>query len=284
MNKPTDKLGDPGKKKLRRHFLTKIHVETRASFAEPIKQRDEAKAELDQFNKMIPTTLISKENPTVKEAFVLSAEGEYDQKGEKVERQTPAALPPLSADLPKNRLGFAKWITAKQHPLTSRVAVNRFWQQVFGIGIVKTSEDFGAQGDRPSHPELLDWLASDFVENGWDISRLMKMIVMSSTYRQSSYVSPELYKKDPDNRLLARGPRFRLDAEMLRDQALSVSGLLVPNTRRTRRKTAAARRTLVCCRVFWVPIPFDSARTMVRTKSTVEVCIHFGNGRLRRLR
>jgi Protein of unknown function (DUF1553) len=136
-------------------------------------------------------------------------------------------LPPLSAGAPVNRLGFAKWLIAPGHPLTARVAVNRFWLQVFGTGIVKTAEDFGAQGEPPSHPELLDWLAVRFREDGWNLKRFMKRLVMSAVYRQSSRVNLEILAKDPANRLLARGPRFRLDAETLRDQALFVSGLLI---------------------------------------------------------
>jgi hypothetical protein len=124
-------------------------------------------------------------------------------------------------------LGLAQWLVDPGHPLTARVAVNRFWLQVFGTGIVKTAEDFGSQGDVPSHPGLLDWLAVQFIEDGWDIKATMKRLVLSSTYRQSSRWTPELAQRDPENRLLARGPRYRLDAEMLRDQALAVSGLLV---------------------------------------------------------
>ena len=142
-------------------------------------------------------------------------------------RAVPAFLPPLPPGAPVNRLGFAQWLIAPEHPLTARVAVNRLWLQVFGTGIVKTAEDFGAQGEPPSHPELLDWLAVQFREDGWDVKRFMKRLVMSATYRQSSRVTPETLAKDPANRLLARGPRFRLDAEMLRDQALFAGGLLV---------------------------------------------------------
>ncbi len=222
-----EKVGDSDKQKLREFFLLNVYSESRVELADELRQRDESKKKLDEFNNNLPTTLVSRESPEIKQAFVL-IRGEYDHPGERVERDTPAALPRFTDDLPRNRLGFARWLTSDKHPLAARVAVNRFWQQVFGTGIVKTSEDFGAQGDVPSHPELLDWLATDFAEHGWDVRRLMKMLVLSSTYRQSSTVSPELEAKDPANRLLGRGPRFRLDAEMLRDQALSVSGLLDP--------------------------------------------------------
>jgi hypothetical protein len=139
----------------------------------------------------------------------------------------PASLPPLPRGVPNNRLGFAQWLVDPSNPLTARVAVNRFWQMYFGTGLVKTLEDFGSQGEGPTHPELLDWLATDFVRSGWDVKAMQRLIVTSSAYRQSSRVTKPLLQKDPDNRLLARGPRLRLSAEMIRDQALAVSGLLV---------------------------------------------------------
>ncbi|QDT74791.1 PSD1 and planctomycete cytochrome C domain-containing protein [Lacipirellula limnantheis] len=174
----------------------------------------------------VATTLIFKEMATPKPSYILNR-GEYDQHGAEVTRRTPTMLPPMEAAAPNNRLGLAQWLVSPANPLPARVAVNRFWQQFFGVGLVKTTNDFGAQGEAPSHPELLDWLAVDFMEHGWDVKRLVRELVVSAAYRQTSHVSPELYMRDPENRLLARGARFRLDAEMLRDQALYSSGLLV---------------------------------------------------------
>lgn len=179
----------------------------------------------ESLEKNVATTLIWKEIDPPRTSHIL-IRGQYDQPGDAVERSVPEFLSPFPNDSPRNRLGLAKWLTGEQNPLTARVAVNRFWQQLFGTGLVKTSEDFGSQGEPPSHPKLLDWLAVDFRTNQWDVKRLIRMIVTSETYRTSHEITPELQQKDPYNRLLARGPRYRLDAEILRDQALFLSGLL----------------------------------------------------------
>jgi len=176
----------------------------------------------------LPTAMVMAELPEPRPAFVLSR-GRYDAPGERVEAGVPEALlAPWPAGAPRNRLGLARWLTQPRHPLTARVVVNRMWAQVFGTGIVKTLEDFGSQSEWPSHPELLDWLARDFVDGGWNVQRLLRTLVLSATYRQSGAVTPELASRDPENRLLARGPRGRLPAELIRDQALAVSGLLAP--------------------------------------------------------
>ncbi|MBI1901409.1 MAG: DUF1553 domain-containing protein [Planctomycetia bacterium] len=154
--------------------------------------------------------------------------GEYDKRRDPVKADTPDILPPFPAELPRNRLGFARWLLLPEQPLTARVTVNRFWQEIFGTGIVRTAGDFGTTGEPPSHPELLDWLAVEFRESGWDVKRLFKMIVMSAAYRQAAVAAPEKIEKDSQNRLLSRGPRFRMDAEMVRDYALAAGGLLVP--------------------------------------------------------
>lgn len=173
----------------------------------------------------IPTTLVMEEMKETRPTFVL-LRGAYDKPGERVTAATPGALPALADDQPRNRLGLARWLVSPQNPLTARVTVNRLWQQVFGTGLVKTSEDFGAQGEPPSHPELLDWLAGEFIRSGWDVKHIMKLMVSSATYRQQSRLTPLLRERDPENRLVARGPRFRLPAEIVRDQALAASGLL----------------------------------------------------------
>ncbi|MDP3072812.1 MAG: PSD1 and planctomycete cytochrome C domain-containing protein [Opitutaceae bacterium] len=173
------------------------------------------------------TTMVMEIAAKPRDTFILNR-GDYAQPTVQVSAATPAALPPLPAGAPANRLGLAHWIVARENPLTARVAVNRFWKLFFGTGLVATPADFGAQGEWPSHPELLDWLAVDFMEHGWDVKRLVRLIVTSAAYRQSSAATPAQLERDPHNRLLARGPRFRLPAEFVRDQALAVSGLLVP--------------------------------------------------------
>ncbi len=202
-----------------------------------------AKKALDAVYAEVSNTMVMEELPQPREAHILKR-GEYDKPGDAVPRALPAVMPPLPAGAPNNRLGFAKWLVSGEHPLTARVWVNREWERFFGTGLVKTSENLGSQSEWPSHPELLDWLASVFqtpkaqtsntqlstlnsqLAFGWDMKAVQKLIVTSATYRQSSRVTPELIARDPENRMLARGPRFRLSAEALRDQALAISGLL----------------------------------------------------------
>ena len=177
------------------------------------------------FHENIPTVMVMQEMEQPRQTSVL-IRGQYDHPGEPVKPGVPAVFPSLPVNAPNNRLGFAQWLVSPDQPLTARVAVNRFWQQYFGVGLVRTTEDFGAQGESPSHPELLDWLATEFVRSGWDVKALQKLIVTSSVYRQSSGITRELLLRDPENRLYARGRRGRLPAETIRDQALFVSGLL----------------------------------------------------------
>ncbi len=185
----------------------------------------EARRKRNTLDASLTTTLVMQEREEPRGAYVL-ARGEYQNRGEQVYPQTPSILPPPPEDAPVNRLGFAKWLLLPEHPLTARVAINRFWQDVFGVGIVETSEDFGTQGTPPVHPELLDWLATEFVVSGWDVQKMLKLMLTSATYRQRTRVTPEKLERDADNVLLSRGPRYRLDAEMVRDNALAVSGLL----------------------------------------------------------
>jgi hypothetical protein len=175
----------------------------------------------------IPSTLVMKERPSFERpSYELRERGSFTAKGDRVFARTPAALHPMRDDLPVNRLGLARWLVDGNNPLVARVAVNRFWEQMFGRGLVETSEDFGAQGALPTHPDLLDWLATEFTANRWSQKSILRTIVRSSTYRQSSAVSKALEERDPYNRLLARGPRVRMEAEMVRDVALAASGLL----------------------------------------------------------
>lgn len=187
-------------------------------------QLAKVREEMATFEKELPTSMVMNEKAP-RETFLL-VRGSYDQYGEKVEPGVPAALPALPEGAPNNRLGFAQWLVDRDHPLMSRVTVNRFWQQYFGSGLVKTTEDFGSQGDLPTHPELLDWLSAEFMESGWDVRHIQRLIVTSATYRQSSKHRHDTSAFDAGNRLLAYAPRFRMDAEVVRDNALAVSGLL----------------------------------------------------------
>jgi hypothetical protein len=220
-----DKRNDAQKKTVRDYFLKNVYSKTKEILAPLQTEVDKAEAERKALDNAIPASLVMADMAKPRDTFIL-IRGAYDKKGEKVTPGTPAILPPLAKDAPANRLGLANWLTDPNHPLVARVTVNRFWQQYFGSGLVKTSEDFGSQGQPPTHPELLDWLAREFVESGWDVKKLQKMIVMSGTYQQSSRITPELLKRDGANDLLARGPRFRLDAEAIRDSAIFTAGLL----------------------------------------------------------
>ena len=206
------------------------------SFGGPAKKLvEEAKQAVQQANKRadaltmaVPAAMVMRERAEVRPTHVF-VRGQYDQLGEAVSRGTPAFLPPMRSDgdVP-TRADLADWLLDPSHPLTARVAVNRFWQQLFGVGLVRTAEDFGVQGEAPSHPGLLDHLAVRFVRSGWDVKALLRAMVTSRAYRQTSAAPSEDYRADPDNRLLARGSRFRMDAEMIRDQLLASSGLLNP--------------------------------------------------------
>lgn len=208
---------------LRKFFRSRAVTEanqTRQLLAAKRKERDD-------FRNGWPTAMVMRQASPMRETQV-RIRGQYFNKGEKVEPGVPVQLYPWKEGLPPNRLGLARWLVDPGHPLTPRVAVNQYWQRLFGVGLVKTAEDFGSQGEWPSHPELLDWLATEFIRCGWDIKAMQRLLVTSATYRQDSAVTRELLDKDPENRWLARGPRFRLDAENVRDVALAAAGLLNP--------------------------------------------------------
>lgn len=221
LSKEEDKRTKDEKQRLKDYFLSyEAPLDVRRAYAE----LHSLEAQLDELKNHIVTVQVMAEMARPRETFVL-ARGDYRNRGEKVTPGVPSLLPPLPKDAPADRLGLAEWLFSPQHPLTARVAVNRYWQQYFGIGLVKTAEDFGSQGDAPVQGDLLDWLATEF-QTTWDVKALQRLIVTSATYRQSSEASADLLERDPENRLLARGPRFRLPAEMVRDSALAVSRLL----------------------------------------------------------
>jgi hypothetical protein len=220
---PADQRTPAQADKIREYFLEQALP---AHLAQARTRLTDAQTKRDSFYQGLPTVMVMQEMPAPRETRVL-IRGMYDRPGEVVTPMLPAPLVPSPAAYSPDRLGLARWLVDPSNPLTARVTVNRFWQMYFGVGIVRTTEDFGSQGELPSHPELLDWLATEFVRTGWDVKALQKTIVMSATYRQSSRVSPELRAKDPDNRLLARGTNARLPADIVRDQALAIAGLLV---------------------------------------------------------
>lgn len=197
-----------------------------APYADVLWHQKRLRDERDALNRSIPRVMVMEDQEKFRDTFIL-ARGNYQQPGARVGAAVPKGLSTPTAGSPTNRLGLARWLLSADHPLTARVAVNRSWQLFFGLGLVKTSEDFGLQGERPSHPELLDWLAVEFRDTGWDLKRLHRLIVTSAAYRQSSRTAPENRERDPENRLLARGPRLRMPSWMIRDAALFHAGLLV---------------------------------------------------------
>ena len=208
-------------------FLKEYYIQHRAApeILAAYQDLQRARKDLTEMSRLIPTTLVMEDRQEVRPTHLLTR-GQYDQPGVEVTAAVPAIFPALAEDAPRNRLTLARWLVSGRHPLTARVTANRLWQQCFGEGLVRTPSDFGSQGDLPTHPELLDHLAVEFVESGWDVKRLLRLIVTSATYRQSSSATEQLLELDPENRLLSHGPRFRLAAELLRDQALAASGLL----------------------------------------------------------
>lgn len=219
---PSEKRTAAQRDKLSRCFVSKYASER---IREAWQRLQTLRAQRDELWGRVPTVMVMAEMEKQRDTFVL-ARGVYNKPLDKVAPGVPAVLPHLPEGAPNNRLGFARWLVDPSNPLTARVAVNRLWQMVFGVGLVKSAENFGSQGEWPSHLELLDWLATEYVRNGWDNKALLKLIVTSATYRQSSKATPELLEKDPENRLLARAPRFRVPPEMVRDQALAIAGLL----------------------------------------------------------
>lgn len=223
---PAGERSEVQRTQLRQYFVDHVDPKSKQLKAE----RDELPGLRDEVEKAIPATMVMSEPSTARPAFILNR-GQYNQRGEQVESEFPSALSTgvsvsgLNPPGMRTRLDLARWLTDPQHPLTARVAVNRFWEMLFGTGLVETSEDFGMQGAFPSHPELLDWLATELVRQKWDQRVILKQLVLSATYRQESGVTPKMLERDPKNRLLARGTRYRLPAETVRDSALFVSGL-----------------------------------------------------------
>jgi hypothetical protein len=208
-------------------LIAKHFEKSDPQYAGPLRELAGAIGKRDEVSRQVPRVMVMEDQSKLRETFVLE-KGLYNKPTSKrVPAAIPAVLDELRSNAPINRLTLARWLVSPENPLTARVIVNRYWQQFFGVGLVKTVEDFGVQGERPGNPELLDWLAVEFLEKGWSIKHLVRLIVTSATYQQSSRVTPELFESDPENRLNARGPRHRLPSWMIRDQALAASGLLV---------------------------------------------------------
>lgn len=215
-------------KQLQTYYVRMVCSTTKPAFAKELSILADIDRTRKAYEDSFPSTFVFRDRKTPRESFVM-IRGEYDKPGEKVEPNTPAILPPLKKANPTGRatrLDLAKWLVDRENPLTARVTVNRFWQQLFGVGLIKTSHDLGTQGEFPTHPELLDWLAVTFQEEGWDVKKLMRRMLLSNAFRRSSSAGAAQWKLDPENRYLGRGPRLRLDAEQLRDQALYAGGLL----------------------------------------------------------
>jgi hypothetical protein len=223
-SKPTDQLTAVERQHLHLYYLT--HEDK--TYRRLVSERQQVHLQRRDIRRRSAVTHVMQERSDSQPMAHILFRGQYDQPRQAVQPNVPAALPPMPASFPRNRLGLAQWLVDPSNPLMARVTVNRFWQELFGTGLVKSSEDFGSQGQAPSHPELLDWLAVEFRESGWDVKKFFKLLVTSSAYRQSAQANEAKLKADPENRLLSRGPRFRMDGEMVRDYALAASDLLVP--------------------------------------------------------
>ena len=252
---PDDTTDVDERHRVRRHWLARVWSDRPADLVAAVRDLDAARKIRDDFTNSFPRTFVFHDLPQMRESFVMQR-GAYDKPGEKVDRGTPAFLPPLAVPEGRvpTRLDLATWLVAPAHPLTARVAANRLWQQFFGTGLVKTSDDFGLQGEPPSHPELLDWLAAEYRDSGWDTRHMVRLIVTSRAFRRASHAHDVQLEADPENRLLARGPRFRLDAEQIRDNALFASGLLVPTFGGRGVKPYQPPN-------IWEPVGFDSSNT-----------------------
>jgi hypothetical protein len=225
---PKDDVEEMKRTRLLQYYLSRVCTQTKPLVQTQTERVDSTRSARQTFYDSIPSTFVYRDSPKPRESFVM-LRGQYNQPGDPVQPGVPAVLPalkPRSDGGVATRLELAQWLVAPEHPLTARVAVNRFWQQIFGMGLVKTSGDFGTQGEIPSHPELLDWLSTAFITSGWDVKQLMRTMLTSSAFRQSSRIDQGLFDRDPENRLWARGPRLRLDAEQIRDNALFVGGLI----------------------------------------------------------